>query len=174
MAFDPFPMGYLPACDPTSLRSGVDRVRVLDHPNLKGDPLLPPVGALPRDCRGTFIGQWQGFAVIQPDALPGPHLVDPVFLDEEARLTCPTIDFYKFNDGWFTGRHQAITERGVGTLALGRKPSDFGRGVAKGYADIDAGRRFRMTSPIPYNEECRRLHRLFPEEHPEARPSKRF
>lgn len=51
-------------------------------------------------------------------------------------------------------------------------PNSYGRGLAKGFDDIDEGRKFKPGSCIPYNEECRRLHKLHPDEHPVCEPGR--
>lgn len=130
--WSPFPDWYLPAVDPDSIRPGVDRVRVwqirregVDYCRYSG---------LGYGERCLYIGHQVGMAIVQPDLIHGPWLVDPVFLDEEAPVRCPTVDYLAFDDGWSQGRLETV-----------KKPPDrdYGHGDDAEFLRARPGQRVR-------------------------------
>lgn len=138
----------VPYVDPCSLRPGVDVVQLI------GD-----------SYDYLWLGFFRGRAAVRRLGTKLGKLVRPELVNERNALICPSVDPYDFMEGWGLGRWSVIAEKEISDESKLRKPTAYGRGLVKGYQDVELGRPHRPMSWIPYNEEVRRLVRLYPNEH---------
>lgn len=157
--------GPCPHLDPTSLRPGVDVLRVWR----KGHDV-------PINARVLFLGHAKGKAIV---ALPSTRggwrviLMDPTALDEADFLVeAWRPDVADFTAGYDVGAFEAIDERPTGTKSQGRRPSYFGRGVAAGASDRLRGIVPPLGSPAPFNHALRSAAARYPLEHFAPYPSR--